>query len=246
MQSIHIIIIGDEIMSGRREDKHFSFVRDCLAQRHLTLSGVQYVGDDTTELLAVLRHSFARPNSITFSFGGIGATPDDKTRQAVAAALSLPLVRHPQAVAEIEAQFGEGAYPIRVRMADLPDGSTLIPNPVNRVAGFSIREHHFLPGFPQMAWSMMQWVLDTRYPQLTGATQVVEKIVIEGQSESLWVDWMEDFERQFPTLKLFSLPHLGEDGSRQIELGCVGLPETAQLGRAAMVREATHRGVVWY
>jgi molybdopterin-biosynthesis enzyme MoeA-like protein len=241
--SVHLIIIGDEILSGRREDKHFEFARGLLAERNLTLAGVRYVGDDTSELLRVLKESFARPNSITFLFGGIGATPDDKTRQAVAAALGLPMVRHAGAVSEIEAQFGADAYPIRVRMADMVQGAELIPNPINRVAGFSIRQHYFMPGFPQMSWPMMRWVLDTHYPDLVGQPQVVERIIIENQSESLWVDWMEEFERQFPALKLYSLPHIGDDGSRHIELGCVGVPALAAQGLAAMQAEVLRRGL---
>lgn len=243
MQDVHLIIIGDEILSGRREDKHFEFARGLLAERNLTLAGVRYVGDDTNELLRVLKESFARLNSITFSFGGIGATPDDKTRQAVAAALNLPMVRHAGAVAEIEAQFAEGAYPIRVRLADLPQGADLIPNPVNRVPGFSIQQHYFMPGFPQMSWPMMRWVLDTHYPNLKGQQHVVERMMIENQSESLWVDWMEAFERQFPALKLYSLPHIGDDGSRHIELGCVGTPDLAAQGMAEMKAEAIRRGI---
>ncbi|MCI4410110.1 MAG: competence/damage-inducible protein A [Thiotrichales bacterium] len=245
-QSIHLIIIGDEILSGRRADKHFEFARGLLAERNLTLAGVRYVGDDIHELLSVLKESFARSNSITFSFGGIGATPDDKTRQAVAAALNLPMVRHAGAVSEIEAQFGAEAYPIRVRMADLPQGASLIPNPVNRVPGFAIAQHYFMPGFPQMSWPMMRWVFDTHYPALQAAPQQVCRIIIEGQSESLWVDWMESFEQQFPTLKLYSLPHLGEDGSRHIELGCVGIASQAEAGYRVMTAEAVKRGVQWY
>jgi molybdopterin-biosynthesis enzyme MoeA-like protein len=244
MQDIHLIIIGDEILSGRREDKHFEFARGLLAERNLTLAGVRYVGDDTSELLRVLKESFARPNSITFSFGGIGATPDDKTRQAVAASLCLPLVRHVGAVSEIEAQFGVDAYPIRVRMADIVQGAELIPNPINRVAGFSINQHYFMPGFPQMSWPMMRWVLDTHYPDLRGQSQVVERMIIQNQSESLWVDWMEGFERQFPDLKLYGLPHIGDDGSRHIELGCVGVPERAAQGLVMMQAEARKRGII--
>lgn len=241
MPSIHLVIIGDEILSGRRADKHFEFARDLLAERNLSLAGVRYVGDDTTELVQTLKESFARTHAITFVFGGIGATPDDKTRQAAAVALGVPLVRHSQGVAEIEAQFGADAYPIRVRMADFPEGASLIPNPVNRVAGFSIRGHYFMPGFPQMSWPMMRWVLDTYYADLMGVHQQVSSILVQGQSESLWVDWMEQFEQRFPQLKIYSLPHLGEDGSRHIELGCVGEATLAQAGFAELLAEAGRR-----
>ncbi len=241
MPSIHLVIIGDEILSGRRADKHFEFARDLLAERNLSLASVRYVGDDTTELVQTLKESFARTHAITFVFGGIGATPDDKTRQAAAVALGVPLVRHSQGVAEIEAQFGADAYPIRVRMADFPEGASLIPNPVNRVSGFSIRGHYFMPGFPQMSWPMMRWVLDTYYVDLIGVHQQVASILVQGQSESLWVDWMEQFEQRFPQLKIYSLPHLGEDGSRHIELGCVGEATLAQAGFAELLAEAGRR-----
>ncbi len=241
MQFIHLIIIGDEILSGRRADKHFEFARELLAERNLSLTSVHYVGDDTTELVQTLKASFARTHAITFVFGGIGATPDDKTRQAAAAALGLPLVRHAQGVAEIEAQFGAEAYPIRVRMADFPEGASLIPNPVNRVSGFAIREHYFMPGFPQMSWPMMRWVLDTHYPDLIGVPQQVSSILVQGQSESLWVEWMEQFEQRFPQLKIYSLPHLGEDGSRHIELGCVGEEAQVALGLKTLIQEAEAR-----
>lgn len=243
MPSIQLIIIGDEILSGRRADKHFEFARDLLAERNLSLSGVRYVGDDSIELVQTLKESFARTDAITFVFGGIGATPDDKTRQAAAVALGLPLVRHAQGVAEIEAQFGSEAYPIRVRMADFPQGASLIPNPVNRVAGFAINAHYFMPGFPQMSWPMMRWVLDTHYPSLMGVPQQVASILVQDQSESLWVNWMEQFESRFPALKIYSLPHLGEDGSRHIELGCVGAAEAVEAGFAELLAEAERRGV---
>ena len=243
--AIHIIIIGDEILSGRREDKHFAFVRELLSERNLIPTRVTYAGDDVHELIALFKESFAHNNTITFSFGGIGATPDDKTRQSVARALGIELRRNEKAVQEIETQFGDGAYPIRVRMADIPEGSDLIPNPINRVPGFSIRQHYFMPGFPQMSWPMMRWVLDTYYPNLQGKQTSVQAIIIEQESESLWVDWMEAFEQQFPELKLYSLPHIGEDGLRLIELGCVGEPTIAKIGLANMVKEATKRQSKW-
>ena len=91
-----LIIIGDEILSGKRQDKHFAKVRELLAERALKLAWVQYLPDDRSRLIAALRHSFAG-DDIVFSCGGIGATPDDHTRQSAAAALDVPLLLHPQA-----------------------------------------------------------------------------------------------------------------------------------------------------
>ena len=157
-----LIIIGDEILSGKRADSHLAHVIATLAARGLLLAWARYEGDDRARLTAVLRETFAS-DDLVLAFGGVGATPDDHTRQAAAAALGVPLVRHPEALAEIEARFAKEAWPHRVLMADFPAGSSIIPNPVNRIASFSVRDHHFFPGFPQMAWPMLDWVLATRY-----------------------------------------------------------------------------------
>src|SRR5512141_3068412 len=130
---IGALIIGDEILSGKRQDKHLPHLIDTLRARGLTLSWARIEGDNRGRLTAVLRESFAR-GDIVFSFGGVGATPDDHTRQAAAGALGVGLVRHPDAVALLEQQFGAAAYPNRVLMAEFPVGSEIIPNPVNRVA----------------------------------------------------------------------------------------------------------------
>jgi len=105
---IGALIIGDEILSGKRQDKHLSHLIAALAARGLRLAWARYEGDDRARLAAVLRDSFAH-GDVVFSFGGVGATPDDHTRQAAAAALGLPLVRHPEAVAAIEAINGDYA-----------------------------------------------------------------------------------------------------------------------------------------
>ena len=109
------IIIGDEILSGKRQDKHFSQIVEILNARGLSLSWCEYLGDDPERITASLKRSMAKNHdgkegcmrNIVFSFGGIGATPDDYTRQCAAVAAGVEIVRHPGAVAEIETQFGE-------------------------------------------------------------------------------------------------------------------------------------------
>ena len=128
MQTFGIYIIGDEILSGKRQDAHLSKVIEILSAHGLSLSWAQYLGDEPAQITTAFKTSFAK-NDIVFSFGGIGATPDDFTRQCAADALNVPIERHAGAVAEIVAQFGEGAYPKRVFMADFPQGANLIPNP---------------------------------------------------------------------------------------------------------------------
>lgn len=220
MQSFGIYIIGDEILSGKRQDAHLSFVIHALNARGLQLSWANYLGDIPEKITRSLKSSMAR-GDIVFSFGGIGATPDDFTRQCAADAVGAPIERHLEAVAEIEAQYGESAYPKRVLMADLPQGATLIPNPVNRVAGFAVNEHYFVPGFPEMAHPMITWVLDTYYPHLFHSQDYVEaSILVMDAGESKLIDLMNDILTKYPALKLFSLPKL--DSRRTTELGVKG------------------------
>jgi len=242
--NIGALIIGDEILSGKRADKHLPHVIATLAARGLTLDFVHYLGDDRERLTALLRDSFARAD-LLFSFGGIGATPDDHTRQAAAAALKLPLVRHPEAVAEIEARFGADAYPHRVLMAEFPEGARVIPNPVNRIAGFSIRDHHFFPGFPQMAWPMLDWVLATWYADLRQVPPQERAIVVHDAGESQLLPLMEANVALFPQLKLFSLPSFMSDGARRIELGVKGDPNLVDAAIAHLKEGVEAAGFRW-
>ena len=201
MTGIGLIVIGDEILSGRREDRHFPTVRGLLADRGLRLAWVSYLGDDRARLTEALRRSFAG-SDIVFSTGGIGATPDDHTRQAAAAALGVPLALHPEAAALIEARTREVGLPVtpeRLRMGEFPVGATLIPNPVNRIPGFSVRDHHFVPGFPAMATPMIEWVLDTRYAHLFHReAQAEASFVVHGLAEATLTPLMETVERELP------------------------------------------------
>lgn len=236
-------IIGDEILSGKRQDKHLSQIIAVLNARGLGLNWCQYMGDDPARITASLKRSMAS-GDIVFSFGGIGATPDDYTRQCAAAAAGITMARHAGAVAEIEAQFGERAYPNRVLMADFPADARLIPNPVNRVPGFSLGDHHFLPGFPEMAWPMMEWVLDTHYAHLFHQHPTIEAaILVLDAGESQLLDLMNDIVRRFPQLRLFSLPRL--DTRRTIELGVKGDAIVVLQAMAEIKAGVTAAGFSW-
>lgn len=235
--SFGAVIIGDEILSGRRQDKHLPRLIGLLAARGLELAWCRYVGDDAELLTATFRETFASGASV-FSFGGIGATPDDLTRQCTAAAAGVPLERHPEALGLIVEKFGEAAYPLRVLMADFPKGSVVIPNPYNRIAGFSFRGHHFVPGFPQMAWPMVEWVLDTQYAHLFAPGATVERsVVVLGAVESQLIPLMNEVLAAFPGVKLFSLPTAGE---ARIELGVKGEPALAAAA-IAHIRDGVQR-----
>src|SRR5438128_2499099 len=162
--AIGLIIIGDEILSGKRADKHLPKVIELLSGRGLQLGWAEVIGDDRARITATLQRSFAS-GDIVFSCGGIGATPDDHTRQCAAAALGVPLVLQPEAREKIRERIADiardnGQTPDfdapenlhRLKMGEFPQGSTIIPNPYNKIPGFAIRNHYFVPGFPVMAW----------------------------------------------------------------------------------------------
>ena len=242
-QNFGIYIIGDEILSGKRQDGHLNKAIEILSARGLQLSWAHYLGDDPAQITAAFKTSFAKPD-IVFSFGGIGATPDDHTRQCAADALNIRIEPHAGAVAEIVAQFGESAYPKRVLMADFPTGADLIPNPVNRVAGFAIQNHYFLPGFPQMAHPMMEWVLDKYYAHLFHQIKYVEQsIIVADGIESQLIDLMNETLQKYPEVKVFSLPKLKPN--RQIELGAKGTPEKVKLAMRDLKTGVSSIGFIW-
>jgi len=206
MKSFGIYIIGDEILSGKRQDAHLPFMIQALKSRGLQLAWANYLGDIPEKITSSLKLSMDR-GDIVFSFGGIGATPDDFTRQCAADAAELPIERHVGAVAEIEAQYGESAYPKRVLMAEFPKGASLIPNPINRVAGFEINQHYFVPGFPEMSHPMVEWVLNTHYLHLFHQQDYFEaSILVTEAGESNLIDLMNHILVKYPDLRLFSLP----------------------------------------
>ena len=242
--TIGALVIGDEILSGKRQDKHLAHVIEALRAHGGRLAWARIEGDDRGRLTALLRESFAR-GDIVFSFGGVGATPDDHTRQAAAAALGLGLERHPEAVAGIEAQFGAAAYPNRVLMAEFPAGSRIIPNPVNRVASFSLRDHHFFPGFPSMAWPMLDWVLATYYPHFALPPEDERAIVVWDAGESQLLAVMNENVLRFPQLKLFSLPSFLPEGGRRLELGVRGDPAAVDAALAHLAAGVDAAGFRW-
>ncbi len=241
MVNFGLIIVGDEILSGKRQDKHFAKVVELLGARGLQLSWARYLGDDRERLVATLRETLAG-HDVVFCCGGIGATPDDHTRQAAAAALGVPLALHPEAerlitVRTMEmAREGKAAADMaapenrqRLRMGEFPQGAQIVPNPFNRIPGFKVRQHWFVPGFPVMAWPMIEWALDTHYRDLFHSQARGDRsMLVYELAESTLTPLMEAVEREFGGIKVYGLPSVGEGGTRRhIELGAKG--EAAQV-----------------
>jgi len=240
------LIIGDEIMRGKRQDKHLAQLIAILRSRDLTLAWCEYLGDDPALITATLKRTLSGTD-IVFSFGGIGATPDDHTRACAAAAAGVDLVLHPEAAAEIRGRFGADTTPNRLKMGEFPRGASIIPNSYNRICGFSYGEHHFVPGFPIMAWPMVEWVLDQRYAGLFHRQPEAEaSIVVYDSAESILTPLMEAVEAKYRRLKVFSLPSVGEGGQRRhIELGVRGAPEEVPAAMEELKRGVTETGGSW-
>jgi molybdopterin-biosynthesis enzyme MoeA-like protein len=243
------IIIGDEILSGKRQDGHFAALAGMLAARGLRLAWAEYLGDERARIAATLKRTFAAGDAV-FCFGGIGNTPDDHTRQAAAEALGVDLVLHPAAEREIRARFADDEMTRRrLLLGTFPRGAAIVPNPVNRIAGFSVREHYFLPGFPQMAHPMAEWVLDTHYAHLTGRRPAVDKaFLLSGPNafESGLLDLMQRIVAEYPDLRLFSLPAMSQEGERKhLELGVEGEPARVDAAMEEIREEVERRGIAW-
>ncbi len=223
-QKVGLILIGDELLSGVRQDKHMASVIDMLRKRGMTLAWVRIIGDTRKEIVDTLKQTKVLTD-VVFSFGGIGATPDDQTRAAAAEAFDENFILHPEAKALLVEKFGEEVYPHRILMAELAENAELVPNPINQVPGFKLANHHFVPGFPNMAWPMVEWVLDTHYPYLFNENPNVEwRWDVRGVPESSLVNMMNDILSSFDSVGLSSLPSTKERGNL-IDFGLKGPEE---------------------
>lgn len=237
-----LIIVGDEILSGKRADKHLPQVIELLAARGLALDWARCVGDNPARITADLKDAFAS-GDVVFSCGGIGATPDDHTRQCAADALGRPLQSHPRAceliverMRDVAAEKGLPFEPERadnlhrLQMGRFPEGAGIIPNPYNKIPGFFVDSVYFVPGFPVMAWPMMAWVLDNVYAAHFHTHANLEKsVIVMGAMEAALTPLMEAIEARFSGVKVFSLPSVDHpEFGRHIELGVKGTPEQVQ------------------
>jgi molybdopterin-biosynthesis enzyme MoeA-like protein len=257
-----IIIIGDEILSGRRQDKHLAHTIALFGARGLQLAYADYVGDDPARITATLQRAFAS-GDVVFSFGGIGATPDDHTRQCAAAALQTSLVLHPQAKLLIQERMQDVArekgLPYeperddnqhRLNMGCFPIGAGIIPNPYNKIPGFYLPSDggghphavgerggvYFVPGFPVMAWPMVEWVLDQFYqPWFRQHAWQERSVIVFGAMEATLTPLMERIE-QVHAVKVFSLPSVDHpEYGRHIDLGVKGAPAAVGPAFAELV-----------
>ncbi|MDP6491377.1 MAG: molybdopterin-binding protein [Kiritimatiellia bacterium] len=224
IEKVGLIIVGDEILNGRRQDKHFQYTMDLLHEWKLGLAYALVLPDDMDALVTHFTWAMAQPCPF-FSCGGIGSTPDDITRQAAAAAAGVGLEQHAEARQILIDRYGAEATEPRLRMVTFPIGCTLVPNPVNQVPGFGLANGYFLPGFPSMAAPMMRWILETYYEP--GAEKVRFTMALPNTREADLADLMETFVADYTDLTFSSLPQHTDAGPRVI-LSISGIPERAE------------------
>jgi len=213
MHHFYSVIIGSELLNGRRVDKHFSFLNAELLNRNLLHVANVVIKDDPMLIQNTFNMILHDKKSVLFCFGGIGATPDDLTRAIASEVFTgQPLSLHVKAKELIEAQFGDDAYPHRINMAMLPPEAKLLPNVINNVPGFQLFDRFFFtPGFPSMSWPMISYALDTYFPPLPKEYNVT--FVVESAENDL-IEIMQSLPKE---LGFSSLPRfVGE--KREVEI----------------------------
>lgn len=216
--NFYACIIGSEILNGRRGDKHFEFLKNELQKYGHELFASFIIKDDEELIKKIYKLVKDDSQSVMFSFGGIGATPDDLTR-AIAAEVftSKPLQRHEKFEQDIIERFGKDAYPHRVHMADLPQNAELLFNPINNMSGFSLQNRYFFtPGFPQMSHPMISSVIERLF---STSQQKYRVTLLAKTSENTLIDLMKKVPSE---LELSSLPILNTEGA-SVEISLCGV-----------------------
>ncbi len=218
--NFYAVIIGTEILNARREDKHFNFLRNELGKYGHELFASFVIRDDKKLIKECYNLIKNDEKSVLFSFGGIGSTPDDLTREIAAEVFtSEPLVRHKKFEKDIIEKFTEAAYPHRIHMSDLPQNSNLLFNPVNNMSGFSLEnKYFFVPGFPQMAHPMISDVIKTYFSQ---SVKRFRYTLLAKTSENTLTSVMKTLP---PNIELSSLP-IFIDSKASVELSLIGMDE---------------------
>lgn len=215
--NFYAVIIGTEILNGRRTDKHFEFLKEELSKYGHQLFASFVIKDDQALITKTYEMIKADENSVMFSFGGIGSTPDDLTREIASKVFrNSPTQVEQKFLQDILDKFGDEAYPHRIHMAELPPDSVLLFNPVNNMSGFSLDDRYFfVPGFPSMAHPMLRSVIKTHFNQVK---KRYRKTLYAYTSENTLISIMKKVPS---TIELSSLPVFAEN-KPNVELSLYG------------------------
>jgi molybdenum cofactor synthesis domain-containing protein len=205
-----VLLIGDEILSGRTKDRNLGTIADFLTGLGIDLKEARVVPDEEVEIVAALNALRARYTYV-FTTGGIGPTHDDITADAVAKAFAVPIAHHPEAVRilrEYFASIGREANEARMRMARIPEGGSLIPNRVSKAPGFRIGNVFVMAGVPKI----MQAMLEEIAPQLERGRPMLSRTVPIFIGEGDLAKPLADIQARYPAVVIGSYPF--EEGGR--------------------------------
>jgi molybdenum cofactor synthesis domain-containing protein len=203
-----VLIIGDEILSGRTQDTNLNAIARHLAVYGVDLAEARVVGDVKAEIIAALNALRERYDYV-ITTGGIGPTHDDITADCVAEAFGVELVEHPEILAMMTARWGVELNAARRRMARVPVGGTLVRNPVQGPPGFQIGNVFVLAGVPMIMRGMMEDVVTRVRP---GQVVISRTVRVEGAGEGAIAAPLETLAKAHPSLSLGSYPFYGPEG----------------------------------
>jgi molybdenum cofactor synthesis domain-containing protein len=206
-----LLVIGDEILTGRTKDKNIGYVAEYLTGIGIDLREVRVVPDVEAEIVAAV-NALRERYTYLFTTGGIGPTHDDITADSVAKAFGVPIDQDPRAVALLLERYkSEDLNEARLRMARIPAGAELVENPISKAPGFKLGNVIVMAGVP----SIMQAMLDVVAPTLsTGTRMVIETVEAEGLAEGLYAEGLARIADLHPAVSIGSYPSFTSAGFR--------------------------------
>ena len=204
-----LLVIGDEILSGRTKDKNIGYIAEYLTAIGIDLREVRVVPDVEEEIVGAVNALRSRYTYL-FTTGGIGPTHDDITADCVAKAFGVPIDVDPRAVEMLLQRMSrEDLNEARLRMARIPEGAELIENPISRAPGFRIGNVMVMAGVP----AIMQAMLDNVAPGLVKGVRVLSEVIeAAGLPEGLYAAGLAEIAKAYPTLSIGSYPSYSPSG----------------------------------
>jgi molybdenum cofactor synthesis domain-containing protein len=198
-----VLIIGNEILSGRTQDENLAYLAKGLNEVGVRLREARVIADDGPTIVATV-NEVRRKYDYVFTTGGIGPTHDDITSACIAEAFGVPLILHPEAKRLLENHYPPGALnEARLRMAHVPEGAALLPNPISRAPGFRIENVFILPGVPQI----MQAIFSEARHNLRGGARVLSRSVSCTLGEGTLANGLTALQNRYPELEIGSYPY---------------------------------------
>jgi molybdenum cofactor synthesis domain-containing protein len=232
-----LLIIGDEILTGRTKDKNIGYIAEYLTGIGIDLREVRVVPDVEEEIVAAVNALRSRYTYL-FTTGGIGPTHDDITADSIAKAFGGGIGVDPRAVAVLQERYQPHELnEARLRMARIPEGADLIENPISKAPGFRIGNVFVMAGVP----SIMQAMLDIIAPSLqTGARMIIETIEAEGLAEGIYAEGLSQIASSNPGVSIGSYPSFSTSGFRN-QIVVRGKDPDAVAKAGAAIRELLGR-----